>query len=46
MYEYEIIYSATGQHDFLYGRSRDDLIRRYPDIDPATYTVIYTDFID
>jgi hypothetical protein len=46
MFEYEIIYKATGDHDFLYGYSRKDLIRRYPELDPATYTIIYTEYID
>ena len=46
MYEYEIIYTTTGEHDFLYAHSRRDLLRRYPEIDPNTYTIIYSEYID
>jgi len=46
MYEFEIIYNGTEEHDFLYGYSVKDLARRYPDIDPNTYTIIYKERID
>ena len=46
MYEYEIIYNGTNEHDFLYGYSLLDLARRYPEIDPSTYTIIYREYID
>ena len=46
MYEYEIIYNGTNEHDFLYGYSLRDLARRYPEIDPNSYTIIYRESID
>lgn len=46
MYEYEIIYNGTNEHDFLYGYSLRDLARRYPEIDPNSYTVVYCEYID
>ncbi len=46
MYEFEIIYKVSGEHDFLYGYSRKDLTRRYPEIDPSTYTIWYVEYID
>ena len=46
MYEYEIIYKATGENDFLYGYSLRDLARRYPNIPPETYTIISREYID
>jgi hypothetical protein len=46
MYEYEIIYKRTNEHDFLYGYSLRDLARRYPEIDPSTYTVVRREYID
>ena len=46
MYEYEIIYKDTNEHDFLYGYSLQDLARRYPEINPSTYTVICREYID
>ena len=46
MYEYEIIYKGTNEHDFLYGYSLRDLARRYPEIDPNSYMIIYSEYID
>ena len=46
MYEFEIIYKSSGEHDFLYGYSLRDLALRYPEIDPNSYTVIYHEYID
>jgi len=46
MYEYEIIYKSTNEHDFLYGYSLRDLARRYHEIDPSTYTVVRREYID
>ena len=46
MYEFEIIYKCSGEHDFLYGYSLRDLARRYPEIDPNSYKVIYREYID
>lgn len=46
MYEYEIIYKITGENDFLYDYSVCDLTRRYPNIPPETYTIIYCEYID
>lgn len=46
MYEFEIIYKSSGEHDFLYGYSYKDLIRRYPEIDPNSYTIVYREYID
>lgn len=46
MYEYEIIYNGTNEHDFLYGYSLRDLARRYPEIDPNSYTAVYREYID
>lgn len=46
MYEYEIIYKATGENDFLYGYSLRDLAWRYPNIPPETYTIISREYID
>ena len=46
MYEFEIIYKVSGEHDFLYGYSQRDLLRRYPEIPPETYTIISRDYID
>lgn len=46
MYQYEIIYKATNEHDFLYGYNLRDLVRRYPEIDPDSYKVIYKEWID
>lgn len=46
MYEFEILYIATNETTFLYGRSPADLARRYPHIDPATYVVINWEYID
>ena len=45
MYEFEIIYNGTNEHDFLYGYSLRDIIKRYPEIDPHTYTVISREYI-
>lgn len=46
MYEFEIRYLATGDTDFLYGYSRQDLRRRYPSIDPCTYVIVVREYID
>lgn len=46
MYEYEILYKGTNEHDILYGYSLRDLARRYPDIDPSTYVVLMRTYID
>lgn len=46
MYEYEIIYKSNGEHDFLFGCSLRDLARRYPEIDPNSYTIVYREYID
>ena len=46
MYEFEIVYNATGERDFLYGYSYKDLARRYPEIDPNSYTIVYREYID
>jgi len=46
MYEYEIRYLATGETDFLYGYSRQDLARRYPEIPTDTYVIICREYID
>ena len=46
MYEYEIIYKSNGEHDFLFGYSLRDLARRYPEIDPNSYTIVYREYID
>lgn len=46
MYEYEIIYKSNGEHDFLFGYNLRDLARRYPEIDPNSYTVVYREYID
>ena len=46
MYEFEIIYKSSGEHDFLYGYSLRDLARRYPDIDPDSYVVLMRTYID
>ena len=46
MYEYEILYKGTNEHDFLYGYCPRDLARRYPEIDPNSYTIIYREYID
>ena len=46
MYEYEIIYKSNGEHDFLYGYSLRDLVRRYPEIDPNSYTIVCREYID
>lgn len=45
MYEFEIIYNGTNEHDFLYGYSLRDIVKRYPEIDPHTYTVISREYI-
>lgn len=46
MYEYEIIYKSNDEHDFLFGYSLRDLARRYPEIDPNSYTIVYREYID
>jgi len=46
MYEYEIIYKATGEHDILFARSRKNLAERYPNIDPASYDIVYCGYMD
>ena len=46
MYEFEIIYKNTNEHDFLYGYSLRDLALRYPEIDPSTYVVVSREYID
>lgn len=46
MFEFEIIYKATGEHDFLFGYSQKNLVARYPDIDPNSYDIISREFID
>ena len=46
MYEFEIVYKVSGEHDFLYGYSRKDIVRRYPEIDPASYSIVYVEYID
>ena len=46
MYEYEIIYKSNGEHDFLFGYNLRDLARRYPEIDPNSYTIVYREYID
>ena len=46
MYEYEIIYKFNGEHDFLYGYNLRDLVRRYPEIDPNSYTIVCREYID
>ncbi len=45
MYEYEIIYNGTNEHDFLYGYSFADACRRRK-IDPNTVTVFGAWYID
>ena len=45
-HKYEIIYKSNGEHDFLFGYSLRDLARRYPEIDPNSYTVVYREYID
>jgi len=46
MYEYEIIYKADGEHDFLYGHGLADLAARYSNISPDTYIIVYKEYID
>ena len=46
MFEFEIIYKATGEYDFLFGYSKKNLAERYPNIDPNSYDIIYHEFID
>jgi hypothetical protein len=46
MYEFEIRYLATGETGFLYGYSRQDLARRYPEIPTDTYVIVYREYID
>lgn len=46
MFEFEIIYKATGEHDFLFGYSKQNLAVRYPNIDPDSYDIISREFID
>ena len=46
MYEYEILYKGTNEHDILYGYSLRDLARRYPEIDPNSYMVLMRTYID
>lgn len=46
MYEFEIIYNETREYDFLYGYSAGDLVRRYPNIDPNSYTIISRFYVD
>ena len=46
MYEYEIIYKSNGEDDFLFGYNLHDLARRYPEIDPNSYTIVYREYID
>lgn len=45
MYEYEIIYNRTNEHDFLYGYSFADACRRRK-VDPNTVTVFGSWYID
>lgn len=46
MYEYEIHYLATGEIDFLYGYSEQDLMRRYPKIPRDSYVIVMREYID
>lgn len=46
MYEFEIMYKATQEIDFLYGYSERDLVRRYPNIPRDSYTILYREYID
>lgn len=46
MYEFEIRYLDTDEIDFLYGYSANDLVRRYPHIDPTSYKIERRDYID
>ena len=46
MWEFEIVYKGTNNHDFLYGYNEKDLIRRYPHISPDVYIIIYKEYID
>lgn len=45
MYEYEIIYNGTNEHDFLYGYSFADACRRR-NIDRNEVKVLFMDYID
>jgi len=46
MYEYTIRYLENGEEDFLYGYSRQDLARRYPEIPTDSYVIICREYID
>ena len=46
MYEYEIVFLANGEIDFLYGYSVADLAKRYPNIPTNTYTIVGRVYID
>jgi hypothetical protein len=45
MYEIEIIYNDTMEHDFIYGYSVKDALQRRK-IDPSTVTIGFVDYID
>ena len=46
MYEFEIMYKDTKGLDILFGYSRKDLAKRYPDIDPDSYVILSREYID
>jgi len=45
MYEIEIIYNDTMEHDFIYGHSVKDALQRCK-IDPSVVTIGFVDYID
>ena len=46
MWEYEVIIIGTEEHRFLYGYSEKDLVRRYPNLSPDKYEIVYREYID
>lgn len=46
MFEYEVYFEETNEFMFLYGYNMADLAKRYPDIDPKSYKIVYKEYID
>ena len=46
MREYEIRYKETNEIDFWYAYSKKDLLKRYAHIDPSSYEILGSCYVD
>ena len=46
MREYEIRYKETNEIDFWYAYNKNDLLKRYAHVDPSSYEILGSCYVD